>query len=103
MSQEGYESPIRVITKEIHNEITEKREDTIVGIISEEIGVEVDKKRLLAALNFDRTQYQEAYKKGYDSGYEDAENDILADILPIFGLDLSNFKKDDKKEDQPSD
>ena len=36
----------------------------------------------------------EVRKNGYDSGYEDASNDLLKDILPLFGLDISQFKKD---------
>lgn len=38
----------------------------------------------------------EVRKNGYDSGYEDASNDLLNDILPLFGLDISQFKKDDE-------
>lgn len=57
----------------------------------------------MAIYALEQKKENEVWKLGYDSGYEDAENDILADILPIFGLDLSNFKKDDKKEDQPGD
>lgn len=36
----------------------------------------------------------EVHKNGYDSGYEDASNDLLNDILPLFGLDISQFKRD---------
>lgn len=38
----------------------------------------------------------EVRKNGYDSGYEDASNDLLCDILPLFGLDISQFKKSEK-------
>lgn len=40
--------------------------------------------------------YDLSYESGYQSGYEDAENDLLNDILPLFGLDISQFKKDDE-------
>ena len=103
MNDFNYESPIELIVKDVTNKITEQRDQELLAIISEELGVKIDKPRLLAALKFDKTECEKFWKLGYDSGYEDAENDILADILPIFGLDLSNFKKDDKKEDRPSD
>lgn len=98
MSLEGYESPISFEIKELLekrvDEIMEKREDFIVNTISEQIGIKIDKSRLIAALNFDKSQYQEAYENGYNSGYEDAQNDLLNDILPLFGLDISQFKGD---------
>lgn len=93
MNNFNYESPIELMVKDITNKITEQREQGLLAILSEELDVKIDKPRLLAALRFDKTECEKFWKLGYDSGYEDAQNDILADILPIFGLDISQFKK----------
>ena len=98
MNNFNYESPIIMEIQKVSQDITDQRENKILAVIQEEIGIKIDKPRLMAALAFDKTECEKSWKNGYDSGYEDATNDILADILPIFGLDISNFKKDDKKE-----
>ena len=62
-----YESPINVYTK-VANKVTELKEDYICAQVCEQLGVSVDKDRLMRALLFDRYQY--------DRGYRDALQEL---------------------------
>lgn len=79
---EGYESPITTYIEQISNEITERRENELVGVISERLGVEINKDELAKALTFDRNQYSE----GFRAGYERALFDIRLQLGQAVGI-----------------
>lgn len=66
-SLEGYESPVKVYQSELQTTI----EDKILHV-AQSIDIDIDKKELLKALEYDRNQY----KKGYEAGYKRAIEDV---------------------------
>ena len=67
-----YESPIRIIESAIDSiskSLIKEKEDAIILEVKRSLGVDIDRSELLAALQYDRFQYD----KGYEDGRRDAE------------------------------
>ena len=62
----AYESPIILITQQFQAKVNEEYDNHIMNII-ESYGIYIDKDTLIAALNADRSRYEEAYQKGYNT------------------------------------
>lgn len=68
----GYESPIRMIV----GEMEAKMEADTMSVI-QRYGIDVDKEKLIKALNYDREQYEKGFKEGYQKGYLRAAENII--------------------------
>lgn len=69
----GFESPIRLVISEMNKKI----ENDVIEYVTE-IGFDINKEELEAALMYDRDQYD----KGYANGYSKAINDLLSVLNP---------------------
>lgn len=56
-----YDSPIRIILNDIQTAV----ENEVYSAV-QRVGIDVDRDKLLQALNNDRKRYEEAYKKGWN-------------------------------------
>ena len=62
-----YESPIKIIEStidSIYKDIVKKKDDAIFAEIQYSFGVDLDRKELLRALQYDRNQYEKGYMDG---------------------------------------
>jgi len=66
-----YESPITMYINHVTNQVIEERDNAVVGMVSEQIGLNIDKEELLKALQYDRDQFEAGYRKGYFAGHVD--------------------------------
>lgn len=69
----GWESPIQMMCREI----SRQHEEAVEGMIwhsLNEIGIEIDKERLIAVIEGDRKSYEDGYRKGYEDGVRDEKN-----------------------------
>lgn len=66
-----YKSPIELIQSMTH-EIQEDQEKMVVRAVNQ-AGVNIDRDRLIAAINNDRRRYEEAYQRGWDDCKKEAE------------------------------
>ena len=67
-----YESPIKIFESAIDSlskSLIKEKEDAIILEVKRSLGVDIDRSELLAALQYDRFQYD----KGYADGKADAE------------------------------
>ena len=62
--EDMYEAPISVQMGQIHTMINDGYTGAVMKAIAQ-IGVQIDKEGLLAALQNDRKRYEEAYRKGW--------------------------------------
>ena len=60
---EKYESPIKLIQRQLDTQITE---DVLKAVY--EVGISVDKEELIKALKYDRDSYAKGYHAGYVNG-----------------------------------
>lgn len=67
-----YDSPIQILTGNINTTFEDGVYKAVQGI-----GIDVDKKELLKALEYDRDQY----RLGYNDGYENGVNDTLKKLV----------------------
>ena len=66
-----YESPIKIIESAIDSiskSLIRDKEDAIILEVKRQLGVDVDRSELLAALQYDRHQYDKGYVDGYEAG-----------------------------------
>ena len=71
-----YESPIKIIEStidSIYKAIIKQKDDAIFAEIQTSFGVDLDRKELIRALQYDRNQYE----KGYADGKADAEAKLV--------------------------
>ena len=61
-----YDSPITLFTKDIHHQIAEEHENIVMKAVWE-MGVDIDKDKLIAALEQDQKRYRDAYAAGYSA------------------------------------
>lgn len=66
-----YESPIETILGELQTQMIYEEENMVMQAVRN-ISINVDKKELIKALQYDRNQY--------DKGYADGKNDVLNQI-----------------------
>ena len=67
----GWESPIEMSYREISRQY-EEAEDRMVWNSLHEIGINIDKERLIAVIEGDKKSYEDGYRKGYEDGMRDA-------------------------------
>ena len=67
-----YDSPITLISTEINHQITEKHDQMIMEAVWK-AGVDIDKDKLIAAINQDRERYEAAYNRGFLAGLSSAK------------------------------
>lgn len=74
-----YDSPI--IIAEMNNAINQEISDKCIKIAMK-YSIDIDEKKLIAALKADRKRYEEAYKRGYRDGRqaEIDENRLLQSL-----------------------
>lgn len=60
----GWESPVELVTSQIQQQMSKQVEDQIVYEVSTQLGVNVDKDRLIECMRYS----QEEYHKGLDAG-----------------------------------
>lgn len=70
-----YDSPI--IYAKMNNAIDQKISDKCIKIAMK-YSIDIDKKKLIAALTADSRRYEEAYKKGFQDGKNAAKEEIIA-------------------------
>ena len=71
-----YKSPIEIITEQI--------EDAIFRAI-QNVGINIDKKELLKALEYDRGQYDKGWEEGFHDGYIHGLEIAIIEVERIIG------------------
>lgn len=66
----GWESPIEMSYREISRQY-EEAEDRMVWNSLHEMGINIDKERLIAVIEGDKKSYADGYRKGYEDGIRD--------------------------------
>ena len=75
MPNDVYDMPINMITDGITMCVSQEYDKEILRVV-QKIGIEIDKKGLVDALNQDRRRYSKAYKHGFNDGYETAKKEL---------------------------
>lgn len=65
--QNIWEAPIHTQVGEMKCMMANKFEQQVVKVV-QEVGIEIDPKSLVEAINNDRRRYEEAYKRGFEDG-----------------------------------
>lgn len=76
MKHPKYDSPFVLNVSDITTQIARNTDEMCWQAI-QRVGIDVDKDKLLAALNRDSERYREAYKNGYATGYETRDEEII--------------------------
>lgn len=90
----SYDSPIRLIStpkefdivKVVQDQIKDEYEKQVEKLVLEttcSFGVDIDKEKLLQALNQDRIRYTEAYNKGWDDAMKFVKENESGDLMEI--------------------
>lgn len=83
----NWESPIKKIYGDIHNEMIRQDEENCMYTIKQSIGYEVDKEELIKALQYDREQYDKGYNDGRKETFVEELEKIKAEIKTQVNLD----------------
>ena len=75
-----YKSPIEIITEQIRI----NNEDAIFRAI-QNVGINIDKKELLKALEYDRGQYDKGWEEGFHDGYMHGLEIAIIEVERIIG------------------
>ena len=78
-----YDSPMALTYKEL----SRQHEEAVEGMIwhsLNEIGIEIDKERLIAILEGDKKSYEDGYRKGYENGVRDAKKALDEETKVLF-------------------
>ena len=75
-----YKSPIEIITEQIRI----NNEDAIFRAI-QNVGINIDKKELLKALEYDRGQYDKGWEEGFHDGYIHGLEIAIIEVERIIG------------------
>ena len=75
---DDYDSPINLYINRVNKSIEERAKelDKMVYSAVLKCGVDIDEKKLIAALNADKERYREAYKRGFNAAMEMMRNAI---------------------------
>ena len=93
-----YKSPIEIITEQIRI----NNEDAIFRAI-QNVGINIDKKELLKALEYDRGQYDKGWEEGFHDGYIHGLEIAIIEVEDVIGRTkkaeklcaiLKNYKRD---------
>lgn len=68
----GYIPPITLFYKDYAMQMEKRIEETVLSAVSE-IGVDIDKERLIKILDGDRKSYDDGYRKGFEKGFKDGQ------------------------------
>ena len=79
----GWESPIQMMCREISRQHEEAAEGMIWHSLNE-MGIEIDKERLIAVIEGDRKSYEDGYRKGYEDGVRDAKKALDEETKVLF-------------------
>ena len=71
----GYIPPITLFYKDYAMQMDKKIEETVLKAVSE-IGVDIDKERLIKILDGDRKSYEDGYRNGFKDGQKSAYDSI---------------------------
>ena len=99
----SWESPIRLIEKEIQTNINRDIENMVVAEVERTVGVQIDKESLLKALNYSHDSYEKGYAEGSEDTYHKYKKIILSlytDLLEVV-TDKESLKKIDSVFDKP--
>lgn len=72
----GYIPPITLFYKDYAMQMEKRIEETVLRAVSE-IGVEIDKERLIKILDGDRKSYDDGYRKGFADGMQKAYENMF--------------------------
>ena len=75
-----YKSPIEIITEQIRI----NNEDDIFRA-TQNVGINIDKKELLKALEYDRGQYDKGWEEGFHDGYIHGLEIAIIEVERIIG------------------
>ena len=73
-----YDSPITMVTSEVYRKWGERIDELVMHAVNE-IGVDIDKDKLVAALTQDKERYEEAYQRGYDHAKNENKMKVLVE------------------------
>lgn len=75
---DDYDSPFNLYINKVNREIEERAKelDKMVYSAVLKCGVDIDEKKLIAALNADKERYREAYKRGFNAAMDMMRNAI---------------------------
>ena len=76
MKHPEYDSPFELVVSDIATQAA-RNIDEMSWQAVQRVGIDVNKEKLLSALNQDSERYRKAYKNGYDTGYEKRDEEII--------------------------
>ena len=100
----SWESPLKVIEKEIETKINESVEGAVVLEVERVLSIDIDKKGLQDALAYSENSYNKGYQEGYADMHERHKQKVLflyTDLLSAFENDTLALKKIDEIFDKP--
>ena len=77
-----YDSPIGLIVDKISSDIAKQTDDAVYTAV-QNVGIDIDKDKLVSALQQDKQRYRDAYTRGYIDAmqkFTDAFNRVFAEI-----------------------
>lgn len=76
MKHPEYDSPFVLVMNDITTQMAKNVDETCWKAV-QQVGINVDKDKLLTALKQDSERYRKAYANGYDTGYKKRDDDIV--------------------------
>ena len=76
MKHPEYDSPFELTISNINTQMA-KNIDEMCWKAVQQVGINVDKEKLLIILKQDSERYREAYANGYDTGYEKRDDELV--------------------------
>ena len=75
-----YESPITKVIQQVEQDVIRQEEDALVCEVSRKIGFDIDKDRLIKALQYDSDQYDKGYLDGLRCNFNSTLNAMRAKV-----------------------
>ena len=76
----NYESPITKVIQQVEQDLFRQEEDALILEVNRKIGFDIDKDRLIKALQYDSDQYHKGYKDGLKDNFNHNLESIRAKI-----------------------
>lgn len=73
---EDYDSPFNLAVSQIAEQMAAKIDEGVMQAVAN-VGISVDKDKLVRILQQDKERYSEGYENGYRKGYEKRDNEIV--------------------------